>query len=380
VIILVFSICAAFVVYTYVGYPLALVAIRLVRNRPVRRRDVSPTISFIIAAHNEERRIGAKLLDTLQLDYPPDLLEIIVASDCSTDGTHAIVEGLRSDRVRLVVSPERRGKEAAQKLAISVSSGQILVFSDVATRVDRHALRQVVRNFASSDVGCVSSVDRLTDAAGRMSGEGLYVRYEMLLRTLESSIGSVVGLSGSFFAARRDVCANWAVDVPSDFATLLSSVRLGLRGVSDPEVVGYYQDLADNAREYDRKVRTITRGIVALSRNTDVMNPFRYGLASWQIFSHKLCRWTVPFALAAILIASVLLIPASRVFAAAAAAQVVIYGMAIVTRTPPRWMFLRAVMFFVNANVAILHAWINVVRGRRFVVWEPSRRPDIVER
>ena len=183
-------------------------AIGLFRARPLHRDSITPRVSFVIAARNEEARIAQKLDNTLQQDYPADALEIIVASDCSTDGTDAIVRAY-GGRARLVRARERQGKEAAQRLAVLESSGDILVFSDVATALTSDAVSVIVRNFADPTVGCVSSVDRFVNADGRLSGEGAYVRYEMFLRALESRVNTLVGLSGSFFAARRDVCRQW---------------------------------------------------------------------------------------------------------------------------------------------------------------------------
>jgi hypothetical protein len=204
----------------------------------------------------------------------------------------------------------------------------------------------------------------------------------MLLRSLETRLGSVVGLSGSFFAARRDVCRLWQTDVPSDFTTLLSSLRLGLRGVSDPHSIGYYHDLADGRREYGRKLRTIVRGMSALSRHLELLNPMRFGLSAWQLFSHKLCRWLVPFALVLMLAASLVLARGSWPYTVLAAGQIVVYAAAAagaMASTPPTGLR-RIVTFFVVVNVSILHAWLTLALGRRFVTWEPSRRSHLVGR
>ena len=230
-------------------------------------------MSFIITAHNETSRIAAKIENTLAQDYPGHL-EIVVASDCSTDGTDDVVRGY-APRVRLVRTPERRGKEAAQQVAIAATSGDILVFSDVATALAPDGVSRITANFADPTVGCVSSVDRFVDADGQVSGEGAYVRYEMFLRALETQVNSVVGLSGSFFAARRVVCRNWSADRQSDFNTLLNSVQLGLRGVLDPSSIGYYHPITDHRAEFQRKVRTVVRGIGVLAGNLSLLNPLR---------------------------------------------------------------------------------------------------------
>lgn len=371
-----FWISVAFVVYAYAGYPLCLLALASVRGRGVIRAEILPTVSLIITAHDEARRIGKKLQNTLALDYPRDRLEILVASDCSTDDTDAIIRSNSEHGVRLIRADVRRGKEHAQSLAIAAASGEILVFSDVATELEPSGVRHIVRNFADPTVGCVSSVDRMLDAGGRVSGEGAYVRYEMFLRRLETEVGSVVGLSGSFFAARREVCTPWPIDVPSDFTTVLNTVSRGMRGVSDANSIGYYRELADPRREYARKVRTVVRGVRALFAHADRLNPFRYGLFGWQLASHKLCRWLVPFALLGAAVANVALIGESTLYRISALAQALFYSLAFVAlRWPiPGLRVWRPLGFLVMANVSILDAWMRLLRGSTAVTWTPSER------
>jgi len=371
-----FVLSVAFVFYAYFGYALVLYAISLVRSRPVRFGDYTPTVAFIITVHNEEGRIRDKLENTLGLAYPAERLDIVVASDCSTDRTHEIVREYAGKGVRLVVAPQRRGKEFAQKTAIDATSGEVLVFTDVAARLDPGGLRTILRAFADPTVGCVSSADRLIDADGRVSGEGAYVRYEMFLRDLESRVGSVAGLSGSFFAARREACQPWDTDIPSDFTTLLNTLRHGWRGISDREAIAYYRNIVDERREYARKVRTIVRGMSGLLRHLTLLNPFHYGLAAWQLCSHKLCRWLVPFALLSALLTSLVLAVSSPLYALLALIQVGAYvAAAIGMRRVGRLSGVhRLVTFLVSSNLSILHAWLQVARGRRVVVWEPSRR------
>src|SRR5437867_3958105 len=227
----------AFIAYAYGGYPLILWLLSRVMGYGVRKGDMEPRVSMIIAVHNEEQRIHEKLENALTQDYPKDRLEIIVASDCSTDDTDAIVFQYGDRGVVLVRTPERNGKEAAQGTAMKAATGDILVFSDAATVLPADSIRNIVRNFYDPRVGCVSSVDRLLTDDGKVAGEGAYVRYEMLLRRLESQIGTVVGLSGSFFAARRELCEPWRSDLQSDFNTVLNAVRRGFRAVSDPDSV-----------------------------------------------------------------------------------------------------------------------------------------------
>lgn len=366
-----------FIFYAYAGYLLILAGLSLFRSRPVLMGNVQPMVSFVITAYNEELRIKDKIDNSLRQQYPRERLEIVVASDCSSDKTDEIVRSYASSGVRLVRAAERKGKEAAQKLAVSQTNGEVLVFSDVATTLPSDGIANIVKAFHDPTVGCVSSVDRFVDAQGNLSGEGAYVKYEMLLRQLETKVNTLVGLSGSFFAARRTVCSPWADDLQSDFNTLLNSMRVGLRGISDPHSVGYYKNLSDEKKEYQRKVRTVLRGIAVLMRSLPMLNPFQYGMFAWQLFSHKLCRWLVPFAMIGAGISNAVLATQSSVYAMLLVGQLLFY----VTATAyamfhwmPKSSVLRLPSFFVLVNLSILDAWMRYFRGDRVFRWEPSKR------
>ena len=372
------------VFYAYSGYPLCLVLISLFKKSAGLPKDKDyqlPSVSFIITAYNEEERIKEKIESTLTQDYPEEKLEIIVASDCSSDNTDEIVKIYAPQGVKLVRAPERKGKENAQKHAVEASSGEILVFSDVATVLEADAISKIVMNFRDPSVGCVSSEDKFIETDGSVSGEGAYVKYEMFLRKLESGVNTLVGLSGSFFAARREVCQNWAVDLQSDFNTLLNSIKHGLRGISDPNSKGYYKNIADEKKEFNRKVRTVLRGISVLMRNLSLLNPFKYRLFAWQLFSHKLCRWLVPFFLIAALISNFLLIFAGPFFLLTLFLQIVFYSLAFyyykkqqASSAAGLPVMFRLPFFFVTVNLSILSAWWQYIRGRRATFWEPSKR------
>jgi hypothetical protein len=363
----------AFIVYAYVGYAGLLLALSIVRRRPLRKADITPRVSFIITAHNEERRIRHKIENTLKQTYPRARLQLIVASDCSSDGTDQIVKSYDASGVRLVGAPDRKGKEAAQRLAIDAASGDILIFSDVATTLPPDAVAKIVRPFADTTVGCVSSVDRSIDHDGNVSGEGAYVRYEMFVRRLETKVNSLVGLSGSLFAARRDVCRDWAVDRPSDFTTLLNAVKMGLRGVSEPDALCYYANVPDDGREFQRKVRTVVRGISAFMNSPSVLDPLRYGLFSWQLLSHKLCRWLVPLAMIVAMLANSVLVASSPLYVWTFILQSVFYLVAIAGLATGAGL-LRLPAFLLLVNLSILSAWYRYFRGDRMVVWQPSER------
>lgn len=383
----IFCFSVAMIIYAYFGYPIILYGLSLVRRKTVKRDNrYIPPLTLIITVHNEERRVQEKIDNTLSLDYPADKLEIIFASDASTDKTDSIVQSY--PQFKLVRSSKRQGKEFAQKCAVEASMGEVLVFSDVATMLEPDGLKAIASNFADSEVGCVSSEDRFIDAQGRVSGEGAYVKYEMLLRRLETRVYSVVGLSGSFFAARREACENWAEDLQSDFNTLLNSLKLGLRGVTDPLSLGWYRNISDERKEFNRKVRTVLRGLTVLMRNLSLMNVFQYGLFSWELFSHKLCRWLVPFFLLIAFITNAYISSRASLYSVLLLIQILFYLLAIghvvlefsVGRSQKRGfihlsrIISRIPYYFFIVNAAIFMAWLKFFKGERAIYWEPSKR------
>lgn len=363
--------------FSYAWYPLLLLLMPG-RGAPMCRRGGDlPRITVIITAHNERERIATKLHNTLELRYPRENLEIIVASDASDDGTDDVVRSFADQGVRLVRAQQRQGKEHAQGLAVAQARGDILVFSDVATRITADSLMRIAYVFQNLEVGAVSSEDRFVTPDGRLRGEGLYVRYEMWLRRLESDVHSLVGLSGSFFAARREICRPWDESVPSDFNIALNCIRQDYIAVADPELLGYYATLEEDEREYQRKLRTVIRGMTALARQTSVLNPFRYGFFSVQLWGHKIMRWAVPWFLLALFAVSILLAETSWLYTVALALQFAFYALVLLGwafRKLRRLALIRVPYFFVQVNVAIAHATIAFLLGRRVTVWQPSRR------
>jgi glycosyltransferase involved in cell wall biosynthesis len=318
------------------------------------------------------------LENTLLLDYPADKMQIIVASDGSTDATNDIVRAYSGKGVELLDVKDRKGKENAQGEAVKIATGEILVFSDVATILDISGLREITANFADPSIGCVSSEDKMIEQWGAAGGEGIYVTYEMWLRSLESSVNSVVGLSGSFFAARKEVCTDFSPKMQSDFHTLLSSMRKGMRGVSDPKAIGYYHDIKDSSREFNRKVRTVVRGLTVFFNNLEFVNFFEFGIFSYQYLCHKLLRWLVPFFLCAAFISNAALTLKNASFFFILAVQLFFYAASIVGACGGKklssFIAFKIPRFFVVANASILVAWIKYLRGDRLTMWSPSIR------
>jgi glycosyltransferase involved in cell wall biosynthesis len=334
-------------------------------------------LSLIVTAYNEEHRIREKIENTLKVRFDPTRLELIVASDCSDDNTDNIVREYADRGVRLVRAAERLGKENAQKTAIDQARGDVIVFSDVATQIPEDALEKLEAYFQDAGIGAVSSEDRFISKDGSIAGEGAYVKYEMWLRKQESQLAGLVGLSGSFFAARKEVCQTWDIHSPSDFNTALNTASLGLRAVTAPDVLGYYQDLKDPQKEYQRKIRTVIRGMTALSRHKEVLNPQRFGLFAFQVFSHKLMRWLVPWFLIGLFIISALIAHDGAIYSLALLVQLAFYGTALLAHFLPHLReisLIKIIYFFVQVNVALLDASIKFLAGERMTTWKPSAR------
>lgn len=374
---LLFWLSLSFIMYTYFGYPLLLKVLSLFIGKAVKKGNIVPKVSFIIAAYNEEKNIAVKIESTLQQDYPKDRLEIIVASDGSTDRTDEIVAGYQAQGVALIKIQQRKGKENAQKHAVDLASGEIIVFSDVGTILNPDGVSNIVKSFYDPTVGCVSSIDRIISRGGQTSGEGLYVKYDAFIRELESSVNTLVGLSGSFFAARKSIYKEWSTDLDSDFNTLFVSIRHGLRGVLDRDSIGFYRDIVDGRKEHSRKIRTIVRGISALMHNFHSLNPIKYGLFSWQLFSHKLCRWLVPFFLGTLFINNAFLAGSSLFYSLFFVLHLLFYTLALLGVTYGGVFargILRIPLFFTMVNLSILTAWYKYFKGERFLIWTPSER------
>jgi cellulose synthase/poly-beta-1,6-N-acetylglucosamine synthase-like glycosyltransferase len=376
---IIFWIAIAAIAYTYAGYPLLLILIGKFRAKPITRREVTPSVTVIIAAYNEERDLAGKLDNTLALDYPKDKLEIIVTSDCSTDRTDEIVGSFKSRGVRLHRQAERLGKTAAQNAAVEKASGEILLFSDATTHYRPNVLRMLAPSFADPSVGCVTgTVIYAHDADSSVShGTRSYWSYEFLLKKHESAITSLIGVCGCMYAVRKSAYVPLYHEACSDFLVATMMVRQGLRAVYEPEAVCVEAPNARAHKELAVRVRIITQTLADLWRNRDVLNPFVKGFYAVQLLSHKVMRYIVPLFLIAILMTSAFLALHSAFFAVIFMAQVCFYlasaASTLLVRLGVNSRWLALPHYFVITNVACLIALFKLLRGERYIKWEPVR-------
>lgn len=367
------------VLYAYVGYPLTVYVLSRLFPRPVRRADITPKVSLIIAAHNEERDIAAKLENTLALDYPTARLEIIVASDCSTDRTEEIVSEFAERGVRLYRQVERFGKTVAQSQAVKQATGEILVFSDATTKYAPDALRKLVRSFADSEVGCVAGQLVYVDGAQTAVGRGCssYWNYEKFIKSCESRLGSLIGVSGCLYAVRRSNYVRLTQDLIDDFVIATEIHLRGLRTVYEPEAVAAERTNKHGRDEFRMRVRVIEQTLTALHRYRAVLKPWRHGLFALQMLGHKALRYCVPVVLIGLLLVNALLINHAAIYGWTMLAQLALYEAALIgwlaSQRGYRIGPLALPYYFVLANAASLVATIKFLTGDGHVVWTPIR-------
>jgi len=375
----VFWTSAAALFYTYAGYPLLIALVGAVRPRKVRRGEIKPTVSIIITAYNEERDLTAKLENTLALDYPRDLLEIIVASDCSTDRTDKIAEEFALRGVRLHRQSERLGKTAAQNAVVQQARGEIILFSDATSLYEPDVLRAIVPNFADDEVGCVAGRLIYVDGSDSHVGRGArsYWCYETFLKRHESRAGSLIGASGCLYAVRKSAYVPLNHEACSDFIIATKMVEQDLRAVYEPNAVCSEQTNRQNDKELKMRVRIIAQTFTDLWRHRSMLNPFRGGFYSLQLLSHKVMRYLVPFFLMGLFIASAVLASGALSYRIMFAAQLACYACPalawMLDRVGIRSRLLAFPQYFILANLASLIACYQFLRGERYARWEPIR-------
>jgi len=374
-----FWLSALALVYTFAGYPLLVTLISTIRPRSRQRGAFEPIVSVIITAYTEERDLAAKLENTLALDYPKELLEIIVASDCSSDRTDEIVQEFGSRGVRLYRQPQRLGKTTAQNAAVERARGEILLFSDATTMYRPNVLRAMMPNFADLTVGCVAGRLIYVDPTGSGIGRGAvsYWNYETFLKKHESRACSLIGASGCLYAVRRSAYLPLYPEAHGDFLIATKMIQQGLRTVFEPDAVCTEETNRGVDNELRMRVRVITQTFNDLWRHRSMLNPFRSGFFAVQLFSHKVMRYLVPLFLVVLLVASGVRAWDSLSYRILFALQLTCYASATIAWGLERVGIHSTVLvfpqYFLLTNLASVMALYKLLRGERFARWEPIR-------
>jgi cellulose synthase/poly-beta-1,6-N-acetylglucosamine synthase-like glycosyltransferase len=387
---LVFWTCCSLLLYVYVVYPLLARALAARIGRPVGRTDRLPSVTIIVTVYNEEASIRPKLENLLRLNYPSELVDILVTSDASSDSTESIAASYEPNRVRVLRVEGRLGKTGCQNRAAALASGEILIFTDATTRLQSDALRRLVEKFADADVGCVggtllyvSNVDNLTGRGGET-----YWSYELRLRAAESSLGSLIGVSGCLYAVRRNAYRPIDPSLISDFVIAMRMQDQRLRTVLAPDAICFEETLEHGNLELSMRTRVAIRSLNALTRERRFLNPFKYGRFAWQLWSHKVLRYASPLLWLGALISNVVILATPLPPYLALPHLELLYRALLIGQTAVLGAGATGFLlqgnrrelgvfgqpyYFLLTNVAAFIATLRYLRGDRMVTWTPIR-------
>lgn len=370
------------ILYSFLGYPLVLKIISLFK--PARRAVNAPSlerrVTLLISAYNEEAVIEDKILNSLELNYPRSLLEIVVVSDGSTDATCDIVARYAHRGVKLLHYEGRIGKTACLNQAVRRAEGEIVVFSDANSQYHKEAIRELVKHFADERVGFVTgrTIYVSADADGAPSSIGLYSKIEQWTKTLESEIGSCIGADGAVFAIRKALYRPLNSFDINDFVIPLNVVKQGYLGKLE-NLAFCFEEMASKPRdEFHRQVRITTRTIRAIVNHAELLDPLKFGFLSFELFSHKVVRLLVPFFMLILFLTSLGLAFQGPFYLLLLTGQALFYLTAWLNHSYDGLKGATGLLSiphtFSLVNMAILYGWIQYFKGETYVAWAPSQR------
>jgi len=363
------------ILYIYIGYPVLL---RFLPKKSLASTSTTyqPKVTVLIPAFNEEKAIEGTVLNKLTQSYPAELIEVIVISDESEDGTDEIVNKISAEdaRASLIRQSPRQGKTAGLNLAMQQASGDIVIFSDANSHYENHAIQQLVTCFSDSQVGYATGKMVYVNSDGSLVGDGCsaYMKYENHMRALETQVGSVVGVDGGIDAIRKELYHPMNADQLPDFVLPLKVVTQGKRVIYCESALLNEESLSNPQSEFRMRVRVSLRAYWAMKDMKHLLNPFEYGLFSLQLTSHKLLRYIafIPLLLAFI---SNGFITHNAFYSLTFFVQILFYGCAAFVSlndgTKNRWLGLAN--YFCLINLASAMAFIKFIKGEKIVLWKP---------
>lgn len=371
--------------YNYAGYGILLYLLVAVKRLFNRKRPlvapIEPSVSLVIAAYNEEGFIEQKILNTLELDYPAEKLEIIFVTDGSSDGTPGIIS--RYPQVKLLHQPGRHGKTAAINRAMKQVNSEIVVFCDANTLLNKEAIRNIVKHYADENTGGVAGEKKVIGKAGEAaSTEGVYWKYESLLKRMDASLYTVVGAAGELFSVRTALYQPVEESVIlDDFVISLRVNMAGYRVAYAPDAYAMEAPSFSITEEHKRKVRICAGGFQAMGMLLPLLNIFRYPVVSFLYISHRVLRWTLsPLSLALLLLSNLLIVLSNGTvfYQLFLAAQLVAYTAAFAgyrqakRERRSKWLFIP--FYFVFMNISVYEGFIRFIGRKQSAAWEKARR------
>lgn len=367
--------------YCYILYPLSLRIISVFYKLPVRLLTNTPTVSIAISAYNEASVIKKNIENKLKLNYSANNnLEIIVVSDASDDGTDEVVKEFIKDGVIFIRQEIRQGKTAALNKAVAVAKGEIICFADANSIWEENALIKIVRNFADISVGYVTGKMIYMNSDGNIIGDGCssYMKYENKLRKLETQVGSIVGVDGGIDAVRKGLYEPMNPDLLPDFILPLKVIEKGYRVIYEPEAILKEVSLDNTRDEFKMRVRVILRSLHALWNMKHLLNPFKFKVFAWQLFSHKVLRYFVWLFMISAFVLNILLYNHRQLYRLMLYLQIIFYFVVVIgyifekkNQKINRITYIAYYFFLVNLSCAV--AFFKFLRGQNTVIWQPRK-------
>ena len=390
---IIFWIALFIVFYTYLGYGIVLyllVKLKELFVKPIKRKlpedSTLPEVTLFITAFNEEEVVDEKMKNSLELDYPEDKLHIVWVTDGSNDGTNEQLRTRWEGKATVLFQPERQGKTAAMNRGMKLINTPIVVFTDANTMVNQEAIREIVLAFEDTRVGCVAGEKRIavqTRDGAAAGGEGIYWKYESTLKALDARLYSAVGAAGELFAVRRELFEEMEQDTLLD--DFILSLRIAMQGYTIAyctEAYAIESGSADMHEEEKRKVRIAAGGLQSIWRLRPLLNPFRYGILSFQYVSHRVLRWSLtPILLFLLLPLNTLLLcmgASCEIYGTILILQILFYilgllGYYLSTRQiKNKLLFIPYYFLFMNVNVLKGIGYLRKKRGTG--AWEKAKR------
>lgn len=380
--VLILALSLGFAAYAYAVYPLLIWILSRTFGsdvpRPMLDEDQLPSLSLLIAAYNEEAEIRKRIESALEMDYPADKLEIVIASDGSSDGTCDIVRSYESYGVKLFAYPARRGKSTVLNDAIPALSGNIVMLSDANTYTHASAAQRLASWFQDPSIGVVCGRLVLTDPLTGQNVDSIYWKYETFLKKCEGRLGALLGSNGGIYAIRKELFQGIPNDtIVDDFVIpLLARKRTGCRIVYDRDAVATEETPSRLGSEFHRRARIGAGGFQSIGRLSSLLNP-KHGWISLTFLSHKIMRWVCPFALITALVSNALLIR-HDLFAYLFASQIAFYAISLLAAwlpSKPRILrYPRITTMFTMMNAALLVGFARWLRSGQNAAWKRTER------
>ncbi len=365
--------------YIYLGYPILIYILSLIKNNKVKKDIYEPLVSLIIPAYNEENCIADSLQNKLTLNYQKDNLEIIVVSDGSTDRTEEIVAKFENDGIQLIKQNPRAGKTQALNRAVSMARGKIIIFSDANSMYHPEAIKALLKNFADPEVGYVTGQMKYVNPDGSMMGDGYtsYMKYENFLRERETLVGSIVGVDGGIDAVRKHLYKPMNPDQLPDLVLPLQVVYQGFRVVYEPQAILEESVLTSPKDEYRMRVRVSLRAFWAIKDMKSLLSIRKFRIFAVQLWSHKVLRYLASIFFILLYVTNFFLYNTHPFFTAFSILQNSFYLLSLIAfildKTGNKVSKLSFALYFVLINIAAAHAFIKFLQGKRQILWTPRK-------